>query len=34
MRLQLIDSNIEMIVKGLIIIVAVWLQRRTQVTAS
>jgi len=34
MRLQLIDSNIEMIVKGLIIIVAVWLQRRTQATAS
>jgi ribose transport system permease protein len=34
MRLQLIDSNIEMIVKGLIIIIAVWLQRRTQATAS
>jgi ribose transport system permease protein len=34
MRLQLIDSNIEMIVKGLIIIVAVWMQRRTQANAS
>jgi len=32
--LRQIDSNIEMIVKGLIIIVAVWLQRRTQATAS
>jgi ribose transport system permease protein len=34
LRLHMIDSNLEMIVKGLIIIVAVWLQRRTHAGAS
>jgi ribose transport system permease protein len=34
LRLHMIDNNIEMIVKGLIIIVAVWLQRRAHAGAS
>jgi ribose transport system permease protein len=34
LNLRNIDTNLEMIVKGAIIILAVWLQRRTQGTAA